>query len=110
MAAKVVRLFVALIGASAITVGLLLSMHEVSEKVRLRDPTKYFRITDVIVLPGSKRPERPPTPELPPERARADLHIGGRPDLGVSIPSEPRTRESPSAEIPAITLPDAATE
>lgn len=105
MGARLVRLGIALVGAFAVTVGLLLSMNEVAERVRQRDPTKYFRITDVIVLPGSKRPERPPAPALPPQRTRADSRLGVAPDFGVSIPSAPRPDEGRSAEIPPITLP-----
>lgn len=106
MAAKLVRLSIAFVGAFAITAGLLLSMNQVAETLRLRDPTKYFHITDVIVLPSSKRPERPPQPERPPERARADIHLRGRPDLGVAIPSSPGPAQEPSTDIPPITLPE----
>jgi hypothetical protein len=104
VSARLVRLLFALVGALAVTIGILLSMNEVAERVRQRDPTKYFRISDVIVLPGSKRPERPPTPDLPPQRAQPDVRLGGTPDFGVSIPSAPRD-ENRSVDIPPVTLP-----
>lgn len=48
---------------------MLIGMNEVAKVFRERDPTRYFRITDVIIPERSGRPERPSEAQLPPERS-----------------------------------------
>lgn len=79
------RYVIAFAGAAAVTASLILGMNQVAEQLKLRDPTRFFTISDVIVLPQSKRPERPPAPTLPPERSVPALrpNLDVRPDAGL---------------------------
>jgi len=96
------RVLAAVVGAFAVTTSLLLGMNQVAEQLKLRDPTKYFRITDVIVLPAPRRPARPRSPELPPERAAPELSPSApaRPEPPVR-PAEP-SRPAPEAAPPVL--------
>ena len=49
------RFLVALVGGIVITVAILLGMTEITKRFRDRDPTRYFRITDVIPAPDGRR-------------------------------------------------------
>jgi hypothetical protein len=103
----ITRLLIAFVGGLAVTAGLLLAMNQVAETLRTRDPTKFFQITDVIVLrSGRWRPERPAVPERPPERTAPERHRPA-PGIGIEAPPRPNTAPAPGLEIPPITLPDA---
>lgn len=103
----IARILIAVVGASAITVSLLLGMNQVAESLRVRDATKYFQISDVIVLrSGRWRPDRPAAPELPPERAQPELRPLRAPGIGIEPPPRPDSVPAPGLEIPPITLPD----
>ena len=66
------RYLVAVIGGTVITVGMLLAMNQVALKFKDRDATRYFGITDFVALPpGSRRPQPPPAPTMPPSRPPA---------------------------------------
>jgi hypothetical protein len=67
----VYRLLFAVIGAAAITIGMLLGMNEIAKKFRERDPTRYFSVTDFIPAEGIRKPRLAPTPEAQPERPSA---------------------------------------
>ena len=71
----ITRLLIALLGAAAITVGLLLFMNEAVNRFVLRDPTEYFAITDFIRAPdrGRQLPEVQVVPESAPERPELEL-------------------------------------
>ena len=106
----ILRLVIAFAGAAAITASLFLGMHEVADRLKLRDPTKFFTISNVIVLPGSRRPSRPRSPERPPERSTPDL----RPNLDVrgDAPVRPVAPDLPAPntappELPEAPAPDA---
>ena len=62
------RFLIAFVGAVAVTIGLFLFMNDVSDRMRLRDGTMYFKITDFIPAPdpGRQLPEAPTLPELRP--------------------------------------------
>ncbi len=64
------RLLMAVFGAVAITIGLLLFMDDVTSRYLLRDTTQYFRITDYFPAPdrGRQLPEIPIVPEAAPDR------------------------------------------
>ena len=66
----ITRLLFAVVGAVAITIGLLLFMDDVTGRYLLRDPTQYFRITDYFSAPdrGRQLPDVPVVPEIAPER------------------------------------------
>jgi hypothetical protein len=90
MTKTLLRLMLALIGGFAITVSLLLGMTEISESLRLRDPTKYFRISDITILPSGRwRPSRPATPELPPARTAPELGSATPQSLDADTPDRP---------------------
>jgi len=108
----IIRILIALVGASAITIGLLLGMNEVAESLRERDGTKFFRINDIVVSPsGRSRPARPSAPERPPDRLTPQLPRSSTPGIGLGIESP--TRPQPAVadpDIPPITLPDASAD
>ena len=64
------RILLAMLGAGAITIGLLFFMNDVSNRFVLRDPTQYFAITDYIRAPdrGRQLPDVPIIPEAAPDR------------------------------------------
>lgn len=62
-------MFTAFVIAAAITGGMLYGMNKVAETLQLRDPTRYFRVTDVIVPQPKGAAKRPQSAELPPPRA-----------------------------------------
>lgn len=62
------RLPLAVLGAAAITIGLLLGMNEIAKKFRERDPTRYFTVTEFIPAEGIRKPRLARNPEAQPER------------------------------------------
>lgn len=105
MIAMVSRLLVAVVGASAITIGMLLGMSEFAEIFERRDPTQYFRITDVLVRPDDGKPERIPRAGAQPERGTVEYE---RPDteLGVERPTvDVESRADTSAARPELEAP-----
>ena len=69
------RLLIAVFGAGAVTIGLLLFMNDVSTRFVLGDPIKYFSITDYISAPdrGRQLPTITVTPESAPNRPQLDF-------------------------------------
>jgi hypothetical protein len=65
----IVRYLIAVLGALAITIGLLLFMQDVTQRYVTKDPIRYFRIMDVIYHPdrGRERVQPPSDPRLAPE-------------------------------------------
>ena len=65
----IVRYIIAVLGALAITIGLLLFMNDVTQRYVTKDPIRYFRIMDVIYSPdsGRRRVQPPSDPRLAPE-------------------------------------------
>ena len=64
----IIRYMIAFIGAAAITIALLLFMNDLVGRIFLRDPTRYFTITDFIPAPdrGRQLPDAPPSPAVAP--------------------------------------------
>ena len=65
----IVRYLIAVLGALAITISLLLFMNDVTQRYVTKDPVRYFRIMDVIYNPdrGRERVRPPSDPRLAPE-------------------------------------------
>lgn len=94
------RLLSALVIAAAITGGMLYGMNKVAETLQLRDPTRYFRITNVVV-PKPKGPaKRPQAAQLPP--ARAPLDYGGAHESTGTTLARPRVDAPPARTQPRI--------
>ena len=89
------RLLLAVIGAAAITIGLLLLMDDVTSRYLLRDSTQYFRITDYLPAPdrGRQLPDVPVVPEAAPERPEFE---------------QPEEEDQPADEIVPWELPEEA--
>lgn len=69
------RLLLAVLGAAAITIVLLLFMDDVTSRYLLRDTTQYFRITDFFPAPdrGRQLPDIPVIPETAPDRPQIEI-------------------------------------
>ena len=65
----IIRYTIAFIGAAAITIALILFMNDLVGRFILRDPTRYFTITDYIPAPdrGRQLPDAPPSPAIAPD-------------------------------------------
>lgn len=65
----IIRYLIAVLGALAITIGLLMFMNDVTQRYVRDDPLRYFRIMDFIPAPdrGRQRIERPTDPRLAPK-------------------------------------------
>ncbi len=61
----IVRYLIAVVGALAITIGLLVFMSDMTERYVMDDPIRYFQIMDVIISPESRRRRRVPAPSDP---------------------------------------------
>lgn len=79
------RLVVASAGAALITAAILLGMSEVAQRIRQRDPTRFFQITDIIPRPERGRPTRPADAQLPPPRAAPEYSPEGEVSLDSRI-------------------------
>lgn len=90
------RLLLAVFGAVAVTIGLLLLMDDVTSRYILRDPTQYFRITDYIPAPdrGRQLPEVPVVPQNAPDRPEFE---------------HPEDEEQPTDEVLPWELPEETT-
>jgi hypothetical protein len=104
-------MFTAFVIAAAITGGMLYGMNKVAETLQLRDPTRYFRVTDVIVPQPKGAAKRPQSAELPPPRAPVNYGGDGgraaRKSNSISIPP-PRVQTRPGDLRPQIApvIPD----
>ena len=65
----IIRYLIALVGAAAITIGLLMFMNGFTQRYVTRDPIRYFRIMDFIPGPdrGRQRVKPPTDPRLAPK-------------------------------------------
>ena len=61
----IARYLIAVIGALAITVGLLIFMSDMTNRYVMDDPIRYFQIMDVFIGPESRRRRRVPAPTDP---------------------------------------------
>ena len=61
----IVRYIIAIFGALAITVGLLVFMSDMTNRYVMEDPIRYFQIMDVFIGPESRRRRRVPVPTDP---------------------------------------------
>ncbi|NIW24757.1 MAG: hypothetical protein GWN29_09440 [Gammaproteobacteria bacterium] len=61
----IMRYLIAVIGALAITVGLLIFMSDMTNRYVMDDPIRYFQIMDVFIGPESRRRRRVPSPTDP---------------------------------------------
>jgi hypothetical protein len=100
------RYLLALVGALAITIGLLLFMHDITERYVLRDPTRYFRILDFIPAPdrGRQRVPPPTDPRLAPEMPELEHDPLQEPR---PLEPEPELRIDPEILTPAV-VPESA--
>ncbi|MBN1238722.1 MAG: hypothetical protein JXB36_09475 [Gammaproteobacteria bacterium] len=74
----VARILTAVVGGSAVTIAMLLGMHEATRHFKDMDPTRYFSIVDFIPAPEtSNRPEPPPAPSAQPDRPSLKYERGG---------------------------------
>jgi hypothetical protein len=84
----------------------LLGMNKVAERLRLRDGTKFFRISDVIVLPSGRwRPDRPPAPDQPPERSAPELRPSTEATIELEQPIRPEAAPGTRPTIAPVVLP-----
>ncbi len=69
LATMFLRYVIAVLGALAITVSLLLFMNDMTQRYVTKDPIRYFRIMDVIYKPdrGRQRVQPPADPRLAPD-------------------------------------------
>ena len=69
------RILIAIFGATAITIGLLFFMNDISNRFVLRDPTQYFAISDYFRAPdlGRQLPDIQVIPEAAPNRPQAEI-------------------------------------
>jgi len=69
-----IRYTIAIIGAALITIALLLFMNDLVNRFILRDPVKYFAITNFIPSPdrGRQLPDAPPRPVAAPDTPEFD--------------------------------------
>ncbi len=97
-----IRYFVALVGASAITIAMLLFMHDLVTRFLERDPTRYFSITSFIPAPdpGRQLPDAPPAPARAP--AAPVVELIDEPDVSFEIPEVIVETETPAAGQPLI--------
>src|SRR5690606_5716732 len=107
----IARLAIATVGAFVITVGILLMMSDFAERLRERDPMRYFRITDFIPADTRGLPEPPPAPALPPSRPSAQFERRPGPRIEAPRPDveRPVDIEQPVVEPtldPSIVTPD----
>lgn len=82
-----VRLVIAFIGGTAVTIALLLLMNEATKHFKDRDPTRYFGIVDFIPAPEGGLPRPPPAPRAQPERAQLPYDRSGDAALPLDRPS-----------------------
>lgn len=84
----ILRLLVAIVGASIITVTMLYGMSEFAAMFRHRNGDKLFLVTDILPRPDPGRPVRPPAAALPPARTEVEYRPG---NVGVPLdaPSGP---------------------
>ncbi len=61
----IARYLIALVGALAITIGLLIFMSDMTNRYVMDDPIRYFQIMDVFIGPESRRRRRVPEPTDP---------------------------------------------
>ena len=109
-AAVVARYLIVVVGALAITAGLLLFMGHAANGLRRIDPLRYFAVADFISAPGGRRkPQAPPKPEAQPARPGVsydtptgrvpeDEEQAATPDLSVApapVPVEPELDAPP---------------
>ena len=74
----VARIISALVGGSAITIAMLLGMHEATRHFKDMDPNRYFSIVDFIPAPEtSNRPQPPPPSSAQPDRPSLDYRRSG---------------------------------
>lgn len=66
---KLFRFAAALIVAAGITGSMLYGMNKFAQKFKERDPTRYFRVSDIILPDPSRPAKRPPEAQLPPSRS-----------------------------------------
>lgn len=98
---RVFRVLTALIVAAGITASMLYGMNKIAEKFRQRDPTRYFRVTDVI-MPDANRPaRRPPEAQLAPARNEPAYRAPSEQQLNV---------EQPHVDAPSLPAPDVEKE
>jgi hypothetical protein len=83
----IVRYLIAVIGAVAITIGLLMFMMDVSHRYVTDDPIRYFQIMDFIPGPdrSGERIKPPSDPRLAPEVPELEHE----PLQGVPQPTDP---------------------
>ena len=98
----VIRYSVAIVGASAITIGMLLFMHDLVSRFLERDPTRYFSITSFIPAPdpGRQLPDAPPAPAQAPDAPVVELI--DEPSVVVEAPEVIVETEVPTAGQPLI--------
>jgi hypothetical protein len=107
-----VRVGIALVGALVVTFGLLWAMDEVTTVFREQDPTRYFRISDILARPADRRPDRPDAVALPPEADNAEFTApdanlpieapaGGAPGLAIPLPDLERPIDRPDGVTPS---------
>jgi hypothetical protein len=99
----ILRVFIALVGAAVVTVGLLLGMNAVTSLFRERTGERVFRIMDVERAKVG-RPERPPVPERAPRIPKSDAEL---PQSGLTAEplEEPVSPLPQNVPVPAIEPP-----
>lgn len=92
------RILTAVVGGSAITIGMLLGMTEATRHFKDMDPNRYFSIVDFIPAPeGSRMPKPPPAPAAQPGRPSLDYER--REDARVPF-ERPLVEDRPLTEAP----------
>ncbi|MGI9259152.1 MAG: hypothetical protein ACR2QQ_09965 [Gammaproteobacteria bacterium] len=97
-----IRYSVALAGALAITVAMLLFMNDLVSRFLERDATRYFSITSFIPAPdpGRQLPDAPPAPAQAPDAPVVELFEDL--DVVVEAPEVLIETETPTAGQPLI--------
>lgn len=104
---RFLRLFSALIMAAVITAAMLYGMNKFAITLRMRDPMRYFHITNVTIPKPTGPAKRPQAAELPPPRAPVDYGNQQRQqtqdETGVTAPPPPRVNTTGEPLHPPIT-------
>ena len=71
----VIRYCIAFVGAASVTIALLLFMNDLIGRFSVREPMRYFTITDFIPAPdrGRQLPDSPPVPAAAPDAPELDF-------------------------------------
>lgn len=101
---RFVRLLAALVMAVAVTGSLLYGMNKIAVTLQMRDPTRYYKISDVIVPKPTGAAKRPPAAELQPAREQLQYGTPKKPVLPVDRPAPVVPQPAQPDVTPAVPL------